>query len=52
MKKQEKKVVSLTHTKTTHIIHLPTKWVQEMDVEKDVQIVLEYDGEKIVVTKL
>lgn len=52
MKKSEKKVVCLTHTKTTHIIHLPTKWVQEMNIEKDSQIVLEFDGKKITVTKL
>ena len=52
MKKSEKKVVCLTHTKTTHIIHLPTKWVQEMNIEKDSQIVLEFDGKKIIVTKL
>ena len=52
MKKIEKKVVCLTHTKTTHIIHLPTKWVQEMNIEKDSQIVLEFDGKKIIVTKL
>ena len=49
---KESKVVSLTHTESTHIVHLPIKWVRELDVEKDSQIVLEYDGKQIVVKKL
>ena len=52
MKNVEKKVVSLTHSRTAHIVHLPRKWVEEMGVEKDKQIILEYDGKKIVITKL
>lgn len=55
MNKVEKKVVSLTHTKTsTHLVHLPVKWVKELDIEDDVQIVLEYDADKkkITISKL
>lgn len=52
MKKSEKKVVSLTHSRTTHIVHLPRKWAEEMGIENDKQILLEYDGKKIIITKL
>ena len=47
MSETEKKVVSLTHTESTHIIHLPVKWVRELDIEKDTQIMLEYDGKEL-----
>lgn len=43
MKSNEKKVVCLTHTKTSHIIHIPVKWAKDMDVENDKQIVLEFE---------
>lgn len=52
MSETEKKVVSLTHTESTHIIHLPVKWVRELDIEKDTQIMLEYDGKDIKISKL
>ena len=52
MKETEKKVVSLTHTESTHIIHLPVKWVRELGVEKDTQIMLEFDGKNIIISKL
>ena len=48
----EKRVVSLTHTESTHIVHIPVKWIRELDLEKDTQVVLEYDGEKITIKKL
>lgn len=49
---KEKKVVSLTHMKTTHIVHLPKKWAEELKIENDKQILLEFDGKKITITKL
>ena len=52
MNETEKKVVSLTHTESTHIIHLPVKWVRELGVEKDTQIMLEFDGKNIIISKL
>lgn len=54
MKKTEKKVVSLTHNKSTHIVHLPRKWALDMEIENETQIVVEYDSNKkvIIISKL
>lgn len=52
--KKEKKVISLTHNKSTHIVHLPRKWALDMGIENETQIVVEYDSSKkvIIVSKL
>ena len=50
--KTKKKVVSLTKTKSSFIIHLPIKWIRESDLENQSQVILEYDGETITVKKL
>lgn len=54
MKKTEKKVVSLTRNKSTHIVHLPRKWALDMELENETQIVVEYDSseKKIIISKL
>lgn len=47
-----KKIVALTHTISSHFVHLPKKWCEQMKLEKEDQVLLEFDGEKITVRKL
>lgn len=47
-----KKFVAFTHTVSAHFIHIPVKWCKEMDIEKDKQVLLEFDGEKITIKKI
>ena len=46
------KTISLTHTPTTYTIVVPAKMVKELGIENDKQILIECDGNKIVITKL
>lgn len=46
------KTIAIAHNPTTHTIVIPVKMVRELGLEKDKQILIECDGNKIVITKL
>ena len=46
------KTISLTHTPTTNVIVLPVKMLRALDMEKDNQVLIELDDDKIIIKRL
>ena len=41
------KTIALTHTPTTNVIVIPVQMLRALDMEKDNQVLIELDGDKI-----
>ena len=46
------KTIALTHTPTTNVIDLPVQMLRALDMEKDNQVLIELDDDKIIIKKL
>lgn len=46
------KTIALTHTPTTNVIVLPVQMLRALDMEKDNQVLIELDDDKIIIKRL